>query len=92
MSPWLRVVAAFALLAVAYVGLYWVLARPADSVILDGGSGYRVRIPGYRIGGRATGAIFRPALWADQRIPPRYWEFETSPYGSNCMSVGGPPE
>jgi hypothetical protein len=75
-----------AALLIAYIGGYIALLRPADLTILDGETGCRVRLPAYRIGGPVPQTAFRPLLWIDQRVRPRYWAWESLPYGSNSMS------
>ena len=71
----------------AYLGAYFAMLQPANLTILDGASGYRGRLPAYRMGGSVTATAFRPLLWLDKQIRPRYWAWESLPYGSSCMSV-----
>jgi hypothetical protein len=73
------------ILLLGYLGAYVALLRPADLIILDGASGYQVRLPAYRMGGPIAQTTFEPLFRLDRQLRPSYWAWKSLPYGSNCM-------
>jgi hypothetical protein len=75
-------------LLLSYVGGYLALLQPVDLLLLhDGGSTvYRMRFPGYRVGGPVIETAFRPLLWLDQRIRLGYWASGPLPNGSDTVA------
>jgi len=80
-----------ATVAMAYVGSYVLLSRPAENVRLDcsvigSENGDRIRYPAYRFGGRGAEWLFGPANYFDKCFRPSYWYSEIRPERGDASS------
>ena len=89
MSRGRMLVAALALLLLAYVGGYFALSDPCLAGVDLGGGGTHRMAAHYRAGGEASRVVFCPLEMADRPTRPTFW----APHTSRCViPVYEPPK